>query len=95
MATVRTLLHLVAANKWEVYHMDVNSAFFHGDLEEEVYIKLPPGFVTHIPTKCVVFANLSMASNTPWCYFKKLSDALLKLGFVHAYNDYSSFSFKN
>lgn len=33
MATVRSLLSLVAAKDWEVYQMDVHKTFLHGDLE--------------------------------------------------------------
>jgi hypothetical protein len=30
----------IAANRhWEVHHMDVKSAFFHGDLGEEIYME--------------------------------------------------------
>ena len=45
METVRLLLALAANEGWEIHHMDVKSAFLNGELEEEVYVAQPSGFV--------------------------------------------------
>jgi hypothetical protein len=45
METVHLLLALAAHRGWPVHHMDVKSAFLNGDLEEEVYVHQPPGFI--------------------------------------------------
>jgi len=41
---VRMVLAIAAQNEWSVHQMDVKSAFLNGYLEEEVYVKQPPGF---------------------------------------------------
>lgn len=38
-------LAYVAYKNFKVYQMDVNSTFLNGELEEEVYIKQPNGFL--------------------------------------------------
>ncbi|KAJ4788299.1 polyprotein [Rhynchospora pubera] len=45
METIRLLISLAAQNKWNIYQMDVKSAFLNGVLEEEVYIEQPPGYI--------------------------------------------------
>ncbi|CAL8991625.1 unnamed protein product, partial [Prunus brigantina] len=43
--TIRNVLALAAQLKTKVYQLDVKSAFFNGELEEEVYAEQPQVYV--------------------------------------------------
>jgi len=36
---------MTTANKWELHQMDIKSAFLNGDLNKEVYMEQPDGYV--------------------------------------------------
>ena len=94
MTTVRGLLRLAAAKNWEVHQMDVHNVFLHGDLEEEVYMRFPPGFSHSDPKKvCRLRKSLYGLRQAPRCWFAKLSQALFKFGFEQSYSDYSLFTY--
>ncbi|KAD4584618.1 hypothetical protein E3N88_22219 [Mikania micrantha] len=44
LETVRLVLALSAQRGWTVHHLDVKTAFLHGELNEEVFVKQPEGF---------------------------------------------------
>eukprot|EP00253_Pinus_taeda_P034539 PITA_34539 len=45
---IKLLLSVVVAFDFEVEQMDVKIIFLHGDLEEEIYMKQPEGFVVKV-----------------------------------------------
>ena len=44
--SLRMLLALAALEDWHIHSMDVKSAFLNGELDEEIYMEQPQGFVT-------------------------------------------------
>lgn len=92
MTTVRLFLDFAAKKNHEVQQMDVNNAFLHGDLEEEVYMKLPQGFSSPTKTRvCSLRKSLYGLKQAPRCWFAKLTTALLQYGFSQKKYDYSLF----
>jgi len=45
VTSIRLLLSVATAFDFEVEQMDVKTKFLHEDLEEEIYMKKPKGFV--------------------------------------------------
>jgi len=96
MTTMRVFLAVAAAKNWEVPQMDVHNAFLHGDLQEEVYMKLSPGFQVSVSGKvCKLKKSLYGLKQAPRCWFAKLPAALKGYEFQQSYSDYFLFCMNN
>ncbi|KAI3507180.1 hypothetical protein L1887_22027 [Cichorium endivia] len=94
--TVRTVLSLAVANRWNLHQLDVNNAFLHGNLSELVFMEQPPGFrdddfPDHV---CRLNKALYGLKQAPRSWFHRLSTFLLSNGFVCSRADPSLFVFK-
>lgn len=91
LTSVRSLLAIAAARQWELFQMDVKNAFLYGDLEEEVYMKPPPG-ISHEPNKvCKLRRALYGLKQAPRAWFSKFSATVEELGFVSSPYDTALF----
>jgi len=54
MTIVRTIIAMAATKGWSLHQMDIKNVFLHGDLQEEVYMEQPQGYVdqTHLNLVC-------------------------------------------
>lgn len=43
-ATIRIIISIAISRGWSLRQLDVQNAFLHGVLEEEVYMQQPPGY---------------------------------------------------
>ena len=57
LESIRILLAYANHHDITLYQMDIKSAILNGEIEEEVYVKQPPGFVN--PKKSTMFINFT------------------------------------
>ncbi|CAH9074782.1 unnamed protein product [Cuscuta europaea] len=84
MVTVHTILAFAVVRDWEIHQMDVDNAFLHGDLREEVYMHFPPGYSSSRPDHvCKLLKSLYGLRQAPRCWFSKLTSAFKSYGVCH------------
>ncbi|GJV19603.1 retrovirus-related pol polyprotein from transposon TNT 1-94 [Tanacetum coccineum] len=93
---------VIQVKGWFTCQMDVSNAFLHGDLYEEVYMKVPLGYTGQgKPVSAGKFLDPNMVcklkkslyglKQAPRQWFAKLSSALLDSGYTQSKTDYSLF----
>jgi hypothetical protein len=84
--SVHLLLALTAGEGWSVHHMDVKSVFLNEELQEEVYVTQPPGFIIRGQEGKVLRLNKALYGlhQAPRAWNTKLDSTLQQLGFKHS-----------
>jgi histone deacetylase 1/2 len=90
---IHLLLSLVVTRGWFIRQLDIQNAFLHSILEEEVYMRQPPGFVDSANPQhlCHLEKALYGLKQAPRAWHARLGEALCALGFVPSTADSSLF----
>ena len=82
-SSIRALLSIVAMRDYELDQLDVKTAFLHGELEEDIYMDQPEGFV--IPGKehlvCKLKKSLYGLKQSPRQWYKRFDSFMLSHDF--------------
>ncbi|KAG7547669.1 C-5 cytosine methyltransferase [Arabidopsis suecica] len=82
MTTVRMFLDYAAKKNHEVHQMDVHNAFLHGDLHEEVYMKIPQGFSSPNETRVCRLQVARNSSGFYLCQRKYATEIVVEAGLL-------------
>jgi histone deacetylase 1/2 len=93
IATIRLVLSIAVSRGWTLRQLDVHNAFLHGVLEEEVYMRQPPGFEKGKDLICKLDKALYSLKQAPRAWYARLSTKLQHLGFIPSKADTSLFFF--
>jgi histone deacetylase 1/2 len=83
-ATICLLLSMALRKGWNLRQLDIQNAFLHGVLEEEVYMHQPPGFEdsTYTDHLCRLDKALDGLKQAPRAWHARLSSVLTGLRFA-------------
>ncbi|KAI3731774.1 hypothetical protein L1987_62963 [Smallanthus sonchifolius] len=83
ISTIRFLIALASVQNLIIHQMDVKTAFLNGELDEEVYMKQPEGFV--LPGQeqkvCKLIKSLYGLKQAPKQWHQKFDEVILSHGF--------------
>ncbi|KAG7884784.1 hypothetical protein KL936_005436 [Ogataea polymorpha] len=88
--SVRVLLAIAAQLQLQIHQMDVTTAFLNGDLDEEIYMNQPPGFVQPGSEQkvCRLHRSLYGLKQAPLCWNFKINAVLSRSGFTRVPSEF-------
>ncbi|XP_024199234.1 uncharacterized protein LOC112202450 [Rosa chinensis] len=92
--TVRILISLAANKDWPLHQFDVKNAFLNGNLEEEVYMDVPPGvrnYPSDVGKVCKLKKSLYGLKQSPRAWFGRFSKSMKAFGYRQSNSDHTLF----
>ncbi|TYK21566.1 Retrovirus-related Pol polyprotein from transposon TNT 1-94 [Cucumis melo var. makuwa] len=87
--TVRIVLAFATQQQWPVYQFDVKSVFLNGELQEEVYVEQPKGFVKKDNEEKVYKLTKALygLKQAPRAWYSKIDEYFQQNGFKRSANE--------
>ena len=87
--SLRMIIALSVQHSLKLHQMDVTTAFLNGELNDEVYMKQPEGYVVKGKENlvCKLKKSIYGLKQSPRCWNSVLDQFLKKIGFVQATSD--------
>ncbi|KAL0455649.1 UNVERIFIED_CONTAM: Retrovirus-related Pol polyprotein from transposon RE1 [Sesamum latifolium] len=89
--TVRVFLALASSYGWPVHQVDINNAFLHGFLDEDIYMQAPAGYVVPKGKVCKLKRSLYGLKQASRQWNLELTAKLLAFGFHQSVHDHCLF----
>ncbi|XP_073126194.1 uncharacterized protein [Henckelia pumila] len=91
--SIRVLLSLAVNLNWQLHQLDIKNAFLNGDLEEEVFMSLPPGFQGKYDQNkvCRLRKSLYGLKQSPRVWFERFLKAVKAQGYYQSQADHTMF----
>ena len=85
---LKFFISLAAHLNWEVFQLNVKSAFLNGMLQEKIYIAQPDGFINDKAPEKVYLLKKALygLKQAPRDWYEKINEFLLNLGFTKSCN---------
>jgi hypothetical protein len=93
MNTIQTLISCASNFDWDLHQLDVKNAFLHGDLQEEIYMHIPPGFSTAQTRGKVLRLHRSLydLKQSPRAWFDRFRRSIIQMKYKQSNADHTLF----
>ena len=80
ITTIQILFSLATNLGWPIHQFDMKNAFLHGNLEEEVYMDIPPG-MNEKNKVCRLKKSRYGLKQSPRAWFERFTRSMVKHGY--------------
>jgi len=95
LTSIRVLLAVAARHRLHVHQMDVKTAFLYGDLDEEIYMDQPDGYIDDQELVCCLRKSLYGLKQAPCVWYKVMDVFFKRQGFEKSTCDLAVYIKKN
>ncbi|KAK8926657.1 hypothetical protein KSP39_PZI018974 [Platanthera zijinensis] len=93
MTSVRVVMTLAVCQGWKMWQLNVKNVFFYGEIDKDIFMIPPPGYVSedHPGYVCKLRKSLYNLKQAPRAWYGKIAEYLQFCGYFASDSDSSLF----